>query len=194
MNTKHFTLIMIAALGLSALAGCGASMKLNTATNSQANFSNLKTYAFVASDASTGFKRTLIDGERLEVARSVIPSSLASRGWKPTSSDHADVIIQAGLGRRQTQEIGHLYHHGNETSTGGHSEIGHSGEFVDSATELETEIDERSIVFDVFDRESGLCIWHGAVSSKHSARDLSADDFRESLKLLLARFPSAGMP
>lgn len=59
------------------------------------------------------------------------------------------------------------------------------------AESFDVEVDERSIVIDVFERDSGACVWHGSARTGHRAHELSPQDFREALRSLLSQLPSA---
>ncbi|MBW8184398.1 DUF4136 domain-containing protein [Shewanella nanhaiensis] len=178
--------VVLAALSLCALSAC-SSMKTSSDYDPAANFSDVKTYAWVEKKTQDGSYH--LDGLMDQRVRSAVDSQLSLKGVKLTDPTTADVLVNylTKVDKKINVDTFNT-NYGYNPYYG--PRWGMSGSMHTQTTVREYEVG--TLILDMVDRESGKLIWRGSVAD--TIRDKNTPEERievvnQAIAAMLMNYP-----
>ena len=166
------------------LAACAApAPKIDTDYNQEFNFSQVKTYAFVAGD---GRAAQGLYAQRMEQA---IEEQMLLAGYNKVDANSADVLVSYFMVGKEKQDV-RTYNHGTHFRYGRYRRYGcigcgHTSVYVQNYT-------EGTLVIEVVDRANEQVVWR-SVTKERMEPDRSPDQrealIRERIALMFQQYP-----
>lgn len=163
-SSRRRTLLALSALALLGVA-CGPT--LHTALESGASFDGYGSVAFAGRrPPPEGFERHALTDEQRRIAMSAARETLLAKGWREAPVEEADVVIYAGVGKREKKQ----------------------DLIAGTGVLFETKVTEGGLVVEAFDRATEAPLWHGTVQATREY----IGGLRGAVKALLEEFPAPG--
>lgn len=168
------------------LAACATQPTIRSVVHPDASKKTYRTVAYGGErEPPVGFDRYELRPEAREAVDAAIKEQLIEvKGYARAPLEEADLILLAGAGRKvETDRIkvprGSSYSYGSLQ--------------IPNYDEYEERIDTRTLSIDVFERESGLHVWHGHVEALATpeGKPVNVARVRQAAARLFSRFPPA---
>ena len=203
MNIVNFkirtALTLLLVLSISA---CATTLKSSVDVADNAEFGELKTYAWITDQplfTSNATSPDVVNPLNEQRVRAAIEEQLERKGYRKASLTEADFVVTFTLGARDRirvqnyyDDFGYGYHgyylgfspfrHGYG-GYGGHGGYGRSGS-VRTFT-------EGTLVVDIFSNSEKEALWHGSATKRLSRDDNTRELIDEAVTALFAQFPDS---
>lgn len=188
---KRLTLIVF----LTALAGC-STMEVNTDYDPQADFSNLKTFAWIDEPQKpTGDPR--IDDNPFLKSRvhAAVDRELAAKGFVPATSGNPDFLVAYHVSLNEKRSVQHLNDYYGYGAGWGYTYAGVRRPAYYSSPSSSTYVytyDEGTLILDIVKPEGRQLIWRGAARDEVRFSDKPSEEgskLNEAVQRMLKDFP-----
>jgi hypothetical protein len=198
MNIVNFKIrTALSLLFVLSISACAAQLKSSVDIAEQAEFGELKTYAWISDQpmfASNAAAPEVVNPLNEQRIRTAVEDQLQNKGYRKVSIDQADFVVAFTLGARERVRIQqhyndfgynyYGYHHGfNRFSRFGRG-FGGFGSSVSVRT-----FTEGTLVVDIFENTEKEAIWHGSATKRLSGDGATLELIDEAVTTLLAEFP-----
>ncbi|MEM6788967.1 MAG: DUF4136 domain-containing protein [Myxococcota bacterium] len=151
--------------------GCGGGPRVRAQTSADADFGAYRTIAFAGDQPPPeGYERATLTSTARDAAREGARATLMAKGWRRVSVDEADVVMYAGVGRRELSD-----------------DVGGATPY-----QFEYTVRQGAIVLQAFDRVTQRPVWQGQVSATIRPPYEDPEKIRAAVSQLLDAFPVPG--
>ncbi len=185
------------------LSACATPLKSFVDVADNAEFGELKTYAWITDQplfTSNAASPDVVNPLNEQRIRTAVEGQLENKGYQKVTIDQADFVVAFTLGARDRVRVTQYYndfgynydgyHHGfNRFSRfGGFNRFGHGFNGFGPSVSVQT-FTEGTLVVDIFDNTENEAIWHGSASKRLSRDNGALALIDEAVTTLLAEFP-----
>jgi len=173
-------------LPLAALVGC-SGIRIDTDYDPAADFSTLKTWAWVPASARRGGDPRIVNDLVDARIRAAVEAGLASRGYRKVSSG-SDFVVTYHAGLERKIQVDRLY------GSGGYYPY-RDWHYYGGGETVVREYDEGTLLLDVIDAKQKTLVWRGsarAVVDEAATPEQREAKIRAAVEKMLDRFPPQG--
>lgn len=188
---KRLTLIVF----LTALAGC-STMEVNTDYDPQADFSNLKTFAWIDEPQKPTGDPRIDDNPFLESrVHAAVDRELAAKGFVPATSGNPDFLVAYHVSLNEKRSVQHLNDYYGYGAGWGYTYAGVRRPAYYSSPSSSTYVytyDEGTLILDIVKPEGRQLIWRGAARDEVRFSDKPSEEgskLNEAVQRMLKDFP-----
>ena len=200
-NSRFRTALMLVAI--LSISACASTLKSNVNVAADAEFDELKTFAWLTDQPMIGSDTAspdLVNPLYEAPIRASVESELTAKGYRRVSKDQADFVVALSLGAQKVVRVQQYYADFGYRYYGfyrGFSRFGRFSRFsrfnrfgpaYGTRTALRTST-EGTLVVDIFENTGKQAIWHGSATKRLSGSNATQDLIAEAVTTLLAEFP-----
>ncbi len=188
------------------LSACATPLKSSVDVADNAEFGELKTYAWITDQplfTSNAASPDVVNPLNEQRIRTAVEGQLENKGYQKVTIDQADFVVAFTLGARDRVRVTQYYndfgynyygyHHGFSRFSrfgrfGGFNRFGRGFNGFGPSVSVQT-FTEGTLVVDIFDNTENEAIWHGSASKRLSRDNGALELIDEAVTALLAEFP-----
>ena len=188
---RHLTLVVF----VTALVGC-STMEVNTDYDPQADFSNLKTFAWIGEPQKPTGDPRIDDNPFLESrVHTAVERELAAKGFVPATSGSPDFLVAYHVSLNEKRSVQHLNDYYGYGAGWGYTYAGVRRPAYYASPSSSTYVytyDEGTLILDIVKPEGRQLIWRGAARDEVRFSDKPSEEgskLNEAVQRMLKDFP-----
>ena len=202
MNIVNFNIrAALSLLFVLSLSACATPLKSSVDVADNAEFGELKTYAWITDQplfTSNAASPDVVNPLNEQRIRTAVEEQLENKGYQKVTIGQADFVVAFTLGARDRVRVTQYYndfgyryygyHHGFGRFGRGFGGFGRGFGGFGPSVSVRT-FTEGTLVVDIFDNTEKEAIWHGSASKRLSRDNGTRELIDEAVTVLLAEFP-----